>query len=112
MSLIIGGVYPPLRLRGRQGRGYVLAIAIILSPMTHAFTSGITSSLTPVTNKTEKHFDVNKDKQLSPYERLLLRTHELKGYPLAKKKKMLPYDFNGDLMLEPFEEQKYRERKK
>lgn len=67
----------------------------------------VVSSLTPVQNKTQKHFDLDRNKSLDPYERLLLRTHEVMKYPLANKKKMLPYDYNQDRMLEPFEHQKY-----
>ena len=67
----------------------------------------VISSLTPVHTKTQKHFDIDRDKFLSPYERLLLRTHEIMHYPLVKRKKQRPYDYNGDHMLEPFEEQHY-----
>lgn len=65
------------------------------------------TSMVEVTNRTQKHFDANRDGWLNRHENSLLTTHLRFGYPLVKKRKQRPYDFNGDLMLEPFEWQMY-----
>lgn len=70
------------------------------------------STMVPVKNRTQKHFDIDKDDYLNRYENSLYNTHLLFGYPLAKKKKHKPYDYNHDLMLGPFEMQLYLKDKK
>ncbi len=65
-------------------------------------------SLTLPQNKTEKHFDRNRDGYLNPYERLLILTQAKFGYPLAKQKKQAPYDTNDNGMLEPPELRLYQ----
>lgn len=65
-----------------------------------------------VKDRTQKHFDRDRDGYLNRYENALYQTHLRFGYPLAKKKKHKPYDFNGDLMLEPFEWQMFLTDKK
>lgn len=65
------------------------------------------SSAPEVTNKIQKHFDSDKDRCLNRYEYSLYLTHRRFGWELAKKKNQRPYDFNHDLMLEPFEMQMY-----
>ncbi|MCP5464214.1 MAG: hypothetical protein H7A33_04225 [Deltaproteobacteria bacterium] len=64
-----------------------------------------------VKGKVMKHFDRDEDGVLNRYELSLYQTHKHFGYPLAKKKKQKPYDFNGDLMLQPYEEQLYNKDK-
>lgn len=65
-----------------------------------------------VKNKIQKHFDINKDGYLNRYEFSLFQTEQHFNYPLVKKKKQKPYDFNGDLMLQPFELASYLRDKK
>lgn len=67
----------------------------------------VITSLSKPKGKVEKHFDKDKDGFLSPYERMLLRTHVIYRYPLVKKKKQRPYDVNRSLMLEPAEYKRY-----
>lgn len=57
--------------------------------------------------KVQKHFDLDKNKILNLYEMALIRTYLQFGYPLAKKKKQIPYDLNHNAMLEPSEEKMY-----
>ncbi|MBF0106610.1 MAG: hypothetical protein HQM16_14950 [Deltaproteobacteria bacterium] len=70
------------------------------------------SSMVEVKNRTMKHFDRDKDGWLNRYENSLLTTHLKFGYDLVKKNKQKPYDFNHDLMLEPFEKKMYLKDKK
>lgn len=69
------------------------------------------SSQVKVKGKVMKHFDQNKDGVLSPYENSLYKTQQHFGYKLAKKKKHKAYDFNGNLMLEPYEYQRFKQDK-
>ncbi len=70
------------------------------------------STLLKAKGRTMKHFDIDDDGYLNRYENSLYNTHKIFGYPLAKKKKQKPYDFNGDLMLQPFEMTMYLKDKK
>lgn len=53
-----------------------------------------------VTNKTQKHFDRDNDGYLSIVENSYYKTQQRFGYPLVKKSKQIPYDTDGDGMLE------------
>lgn len=88
----------------------ILFVAIYASPQTAAKKAphfAAVSSLSLVTNGTEKHFDVDKNGALDPYERLKLRTHLVLHYPLVTKQKQKPYDVDVDGMLEPHEMTQY-----
>lgn len=90
-----------------------LLIIALFPTLTHSRSLPIgTTSLTEVTNRKEKHFDRNRDGFLSPYERGSLQTHLSRGYPLVRKNTQKPYDFDRDLMLEPFELSQYLADKK
>lgn len=74
--------------------------------------SGSRGTMQKVKGKVQRHFDRDEDGYLSRYELALYQTHLLFGYPLAKKKKQIPYDFNQDFMLQPYEMKQYLKDKK
>jgi len=65
-----------------------------------------------VNTKLERFFDLDKNKHVNLYERALINTHLIFGWPLAKTKKKKEFDYNDDNMLQPFEERRYLEWKK
>lgn len=62
--------------------------------------------------KEEKYFDIDNSGRLDLYEKTLLRTHLITKYPLITKNKQIPYDFNKNRMMDPFEMQTYLKDKK
>lgn len=78
----------------------ILITSVICSNVVFAKRVHPSPYMTKAKNKLQKHFDINDDGYNDFYERHLIKTHLLMGYPLAKKKKMLPYDLNYNMMLE------------
>ena len=70
------------------------------------------TTMIAVKNKTQKHFDLDRDGYLNRFEHSLLTTHLYFNYPLVKKKKQIPYDFDNNRMLQPYELQMYLKDKK
>ena len=57
--------------------------------------------------KLEKFFDLNKDKVLSQYERMLVQTYRQLNWPLARTRLMKKFDQDKNKMLGPYEYQQY-----
>ena len=62
-----------------------------------------------VANKFERHYDTDGDGCLNFAERGRYRTHQILGWELADTKKKKKHDLNKDMMLNPYEWQKYQE---
>lgn len=65
-------------------------------------------AVTKAKGKLLKHFDRNQDGYIDYFEASILRSYRQFHYPLAKKKKHLPYDFNNDGMLAPHEVREFK----
>ena len=95
----------------------LLSVLFLLSLSSSVFArqkrhEGPYSSMFMTHTKQQRHFDIDDDGYLNRYEYSLYNTYTLFHYPLVKKKKQVPYDFNHDLMLQPFELQMYLRDKK
>lgn len=60
----------------------------------------------------EKFFDLDRNGSLNLYERALLDTHKRFGWKMATSRKKREFDFNQDHMLEPFEWEQYKNRRR
>lgn len=90
-----------------------LLFSILLFPLhTQAQTRTQKENDNVVNTKLERFFDINEDGWVSLYERGLMTTYHTFNWPLAKTKKMKKFDFNKNLMLEPFEYEQYLKWKK
>lgn len=62
-------------------------------------------------NKVERFFDRDKNKKIDWYEQQLIITHSLYQWELANTSKKKLFDYNNDMMLTPYEYNKYLESK-
>ena len=63
-------------------------------------------------NRIERFFDRDKNKQIDWYEQQLIITHSIQKWELADSKKKKEFDYNQDMMLTPYEYQKYLESRR